>query len=261
MTGFAGLERDTVTGLNLAVYREENPTTARWDSLDPLGFASGTSNLFGYTSNDSPNSVDPSGLGPVLVTGGSTGLEIRPNNHGSGTFTWTLPDGGVMAITIRRPRPRPRRRPERAELPFGIPDLFAGAHCQYDNGDEAPEGNDTDVEVGLGDGLGGTLNMGQGPGYGLSGGGPFSGLSDPLGTPPGLVIGGTIPDPTRLGPQMLGPGGKGPGNPLPMYSPPAFDIPPGFTLLPDQSPPPASPHIVGPYDFPWDWVIRWLKGR
>ena len=34
---FAGLERDTVTGLNLAVEREENPGTGRWDSQDPLG--------------------------------------------------------------------------------------------------------------------------------------------------------------------------------------------------------------------------------
>ena len=32
MTGFAMLERDTVTGLNLAAYREENPGTGRWDS-------------------------------------------------------------------------------------------------------------------------------------------------------------------------------------------------------------------------------------
>jgi uncharacterized protein RhaS with RHS repeats len=34
---FAGLERDTVTGLNLAVEREENPGTGRWDSQHPIG--------------------------------------------------------------------------------------------------------------------------------------------------------------------------------------------------------------------------------
>ena len=37
MTGFAMLERDTVTGLNLAVYREENPGTGRWDSPGSAG--------------------------------------------------------------------------------------------------------------------------------------------------------------------------------------------------------------------------------
>ena len=46
MMGFAMLERDTVTGLNLAVYREENPGTGRWDSQDPLGFAAGDENSF-----------------------------------------------------------------------------------------------------------------------------------------------------------------------------------------------------------------------
>ena len=38
MMGFAGMEQDAVTGLNLAVYREENPRTGRWDSQDPIGF-------------------------------------------------------------------------------------------------------------------------------------------------------------------------------------------------------------------------------
>ena len=45
MMGFAGMERDTVTGLNLAVKRVENPGTGRWTSQDPLGFGGGTSNL------------------------------------------------------------------------------------------------------------------------------------------------------------------------------------------------------------------------
>ena len=59
---FAGMERDTITGLNLAVERAENPTTGRWDSQDPLAFAAGDANLERYVGNDSPNSVDPFGL-------------------------------------------------------------------------------------------------------------------------------------------------------------------------------------------------------
>ena len=46
MMGFAGMERDTVTGLNLAVYRVQNPGTGRWTSQDPLGFAG----FRGYTN-------------------------------------------------------------------------------------------------------------------------------------------------------------------------------------------------------------------
>ena len=60
-TGFAGLGRDTVTGLNLAVFREEDPTTGKWDSLDPLGFAAADANLYRYVGNDVVNDVDPIG--------------------------------------------------------------------------------------------------------------------------------------------------------------------------------------------------------
>ena len=41
MMGFAGMERDTVTGLNLAVMRVQNPGTGRWDSEpDPIATSS-----------------------------------------------------------------------------------------------------------------------------------------------------------------------------------------------------------------------------
>ena len=41
LMGFAGMERDTVTGMNLAVYRVQNPGTGRWTSQDPLGYGGG----------------------------------------------------------------------------------------------------------------------------------------------------------------------------------------------------------------------------
>jgi RHS repeat-associated protein len=62
MMGFAGMERDTVTGLNLAVNRVQNPGTGRWTSQDPLGFAAGDANLFSYVRNSPTNSRDPRGL-------------------------------------------------------------------------------------------------------------------------------------------------------------------------------------------------------
>ena len=77
MMGFAGMERDTVTGLNLAVNRVQNPGTGRWTSQDPLGFAAGTPNLSSYTSNEPIGAADPSGLMPgVQVT-----LPIRNPSH------------------------------------------------------------------------------------------------------------------------------------------------------------------------------------
>jgi RHS repeat-associated protein len=56
------MERDTVTGLNLAVYREENPGTGRWNSQDPLGFLAADSDLYRYVGNSASNRTDVSGL-------------------------------------------------------------------------------------------------------------------------------------------------------------------------------------------------------
>jgi RHS repeat-associated protein len=65
MMGFAGMERDTVTGLNLAVNRVQDPGTGRWTSRDPLGFAAGDANLYRYVGNGPVGLIDPSGLDAV----------------------------------------------------------------------------------------------------------------------------------------------------------------------------------------------------
>ena len=62
LTGFAGLERDTATGLNLAVFRVQDPGTGRWLSEDPLGFAAGDADLYRYVGNDPGGLADPLGL-------------------------------------------------------------------------------------------------------------------------------------------------------------------------------------------------------
>ena len=68
MMGFAGMELDAVTGLNLAVYREENPGTGRWNSQDPLGFGGGDANLYCYVADNPANANDPAGLAaPALL--------------------------------------------------------------------------------------------------------------------------------------------------------------------------------------------------
>ena len=65
MMGFAGMERDTVTGMNLAVNRVQNPGTGRWTSQDPLGFAAGDTDLGRYVANRPTSGRDPLGLGPT----------------------------------------------------------------------------------------------------------------------------------------------------------------------------------------------------
>ncbi|AGA28668.1 FG-GAP-like repeat-containing protein [Singulisphaera acidiphila] len=64
---YAGMEFDMSTGLNLAKYRVEDPFTGRWISQDPLGFYAGDSNTYRYSSNNSINFSDPSGLAPKLL--------------------------------------------------------------------------------------------------------------------------------------------------------------------------------------------------
>jgi RHS repeat-associated protein len=65
MMGFAGMERDTVTGLNLAMYRVQDPGTGRWTSQDPLGFGAGDADLYRYVGNEPEGLIDPSGLDAV----------------------------------------------------------------------------------------------------------------------------------------------------------------------------------------------------
>jgi RHS repeat-associated protein len=110
--GFAGLDRDTVTGLNLAVEREENPGTARWDSLDPLGFAAGDANLYGYARDAPAAGVDPTGLDDAGINGGTVkllpgvvlppGTEILPENEKLGwrPFDPKKIPGNVDAIVL-----------------------------------------------------------------------------------------------------------------------------------------------------------------
>ena len=77
MMGFAGLERDTVPGLNLAVYRVEDPAMERWTSQDPLGFNGGDSNLSRYVHNHPTLSVDQLGLKDWGQLGGK--FSVAPN--------------------------------------------------------------------------------------------------------------------------------------------------------------------------------------
>jgi RHS repeat-associated protein len=62
MMGFAGMELDLITGMNLAVYRVQNPGTGRWTSQDPSGFAGGDADLYRYVGNDFTGETDTAGL-------------------------------------------------------------------------------------------------------------------------------------------------------------------------------------------------------
>ncbi len=60
--GFAAGLYDPQTGLVRFGARDYDPSLGRWTSKDPIRFAGGGTNLFGYTINDPINLLDPSGF-------------------------------------------------------------------------------------------------------------------------------------------------------------------------------------------------------
>lgn len=60
--GFAGGLYDPDTGLVRFGARDYNPETGRWMQKDPILFAGGDTNLYGYVLNDPVNFIDPMGL-------------------------------------------------------------------------------------------------------------------------------------------------------------------------------------------------------
>ncbi len=60
--GFAGGLHDSDTGLVRFGYRDYMPEIGKWTAKDPILFAGGDTNLFGYVLNDPVNFVDPLGL-------------------------------------------------------------------------------------------------------------------------------------------------------------------------------------------------------
>ncbi|MDY6857655.1 MAG: RHS repeat-associated core domain-containing protein, partial [Thermodesulfobacteriota bacterium] len=65
--GFAGGLHDRDTGLVRFGYRDYDPGVGRWTAKDPILFAGGDTDLYGYCLNDPINLVDPLGLDSLTV--------------------------------------------------------------------------------------------------------------------------------------------------------------------------------------------------
>jgi RHS repeat-associated protein len=65
--GFAGGLYDRDTGLVRFGYRDYDPDVGRWTAKDPLLFAGGDIDLYGYCLEDQINLVDPDGQNPLLA--------------------------------------------------------------------------------------------------------------------------------------------------------------------------------------------------
>jgi RHS repeat-associated protein len=65
--GFAGGLHDYDTGLVRFGFRDYDPVIGRWTAKDPIDFAGGDVNLFGYVDSDPVNWFDPLGLQAVPI--------------------------------------------------------------------------------------------------------------------------------------------------------------------------------------------------
>jgi RHS repeat-associated protein len=79
--GFAGGLHDHDTGLVRFGYRDYDPEVGRWTAKDPIGFAGGDTDLYGYVLNNPVNLIDTNGLWGEDVHSGM-------NNQTYGTYTW-----------------------------------------------------------------------------------------------------------------------------------------------------------------------------
>ena len=74
--GFAGGLHDRDTGLVRFGARDYDPVIGRWTAKDPIDFAGGDLNLYGYSFNDPINLVDPIGLWGITVGGSVFGVDV-----------------------------------------------------------------------------------------------------------------------------------------------------------------------------------------
>jgi RHS repeat-associated protein len=82
--GFAGGLHDRDTGLVRFGYRDYDPDTGRWTAKDPIGFAGGDTDLYGYCLSDPVNCVDSEGLWVAQAIGAVLGGGLNAyNNYGA----------------------------------------------------------------------------------------------------------------------------------------------------------------------------------
>ena len=106
--GFAGGIYDADAGVVTFGLRDYDPVTGRWTSKDPIRFAGGDTNLYGYVMNDPINFVDPSGQSGTTAVGvglgGLIGAAAGGRNGGlSGAFIGAVNGaliGGLIGALI-----------------------------------------------------------------------------------------------------------------------------------------------------------------
>ncbi|MGH7772357.1 MAG: RHS repeat-associated core domain-containing protein, partial [Candidatus Binatia bacterium] len=156
--GFAGGLYDRDTGLVRFGARDYDPETGRWTAKDPIQFAGGDTNLYGYVLNDPVNWIDPLGLagelnGPYATLGGAVheaasdirgqsdqGVDCWICNKGLNDYYYTEPKTDNKSTTVA-PGSRPRGCPVVGDI-HNHPDIPGYNH--NDPSEDDPSEDDRD---------------------------------------------------------------------------------------------------------------------
>ena len=94
--GFAGGLHDRDTGLVRFGFRDYDPDVGRWTAKDPILFAGGDMDLYGYVLNDPINFIDPKGM--IWVTTNSDHHAISNWYRGALMYVTELIGVGMKPI-------------------------------------------------------------------------------------------------------------------------------------------------------------------
>jgi RHS repeat-associated protein len=90
---YTGREYDSETGLYYYRARYYDPEAGRFAGKDPIGFAGGDVNVYGYTANSPVNRVDPMGLTWVEYDSFSDTVTVHPGDFATFGPGMTFPAG------------------------------------------------------------------------------------------------------------------------------------------------------------------------
>ena len=100
--GFAGGLYDPHTTLVRFGARDYDTETGRWTSKDPIRFAGGDMNLYGYVLNDPVNLVDHLGLFNIPGLNGKTEKKIQDRLEETAPGRFAQPEKDLIARTARQ---------------------------------------------------------------------------------------------------------------------------------------------------------------
>jgi len=149
---FAGMQFDATTGQYYDHARWYGSPTGRFNSLDPLAFASTSSNLYTYTNNSSTNAVDPSGeISPTIISGlagmaagmliGGISVYLKNPNAGFADYAAGVGRGGLVGLAAGLTLG--------ASLALATPVVGAGAAVVAGNAAGGAVGNIVDQVTGM----------------------------------------------------------------------------------------------------------------